>query len=227
MCKFYLVRDIIIRRVWKCQRGNQNPYIEEEQTTQWSKEKVQKDKQLSTKHTYKTKGRVTRTPLNTGNELKCSGRVGSSCSTSDGYNLCMYSVFHTIKPTLNYSSPKNISLLIKRNQIIYRKNMIYEITLMQQFSQPLHKSHIFNSPVSNAYMTLHLTEYMQWRVSIFAICRCTMCLPERYFSRINIYKVIYIYASSRYGTHLIVLNNSYFTYYEFWRRLSRGKKVLP
>jgi hypothetical protein len=25
--------------------GNQNPYIEEEQTTQWSKEKVQKEKQ--------------------------------------------------------------------------------------------------------------------------------------------------------------------------------------
>ena len=35
-----------------------------EQTTQWSKEKVQKDKQLhvSTKHTHKTKDRVTRTP---------------------------------------------------------------------------------------------------------------------------------------------------------------------
>ena len=41
--------------------GNQNPYIEEEQTTQWSKEKVQKDKQRSTKHTYITKDRVTRT----------------------------------------------------------------------------------------------------------------------------------------------------------------------
>jgi len=40
--------------------SNQNPYIEEEQTTQWSKEKVQKDKQRYTKHTYKTKGRVTR-----------------------------------------------------------------------------------------------------------------------------------------------------------------------
>ena len=26
------------------QRGNRNPYIEEEQTTQWPKEKVQKDK---------------------------------------------------------------------------------------------------------------------------------------------------------------------------------------
>ena len=42
--------------------GNQNPYIEEEQTTQWPKEKVQKEKQRSTKHTV---------------------RVGSSCSTSD------------------------------------------------------------------------------------------------------------------------------------------------
>jgi hypothetical protein len=30
-------------------------YIEEEQTTQWPKEKVQKEKQRSTKHTYKTK----------------------------------------------------------------------------------------------------------------------------------------------------------------------------
>jgi hypothetical protein len=31
---------------------------EEEQKTQWPKEKVQKDKQRSTKHTYKTKDRV-------------------------------------------------------------------------------------------------------------------------------------------------------------------------
>jgi hypothetical protein len=29
---------------------------------QWPKEKVQKDKQRSTKHTYKTKDRVTRNP---------------------------------------------------------------------------------------------------------------------------------------------------------------------
>ena len=33
---------------------------------QWTKEKVQKDKQRSTKHTHKTKERVTRTPLNPG-----------------------------------------------------------------------------------------------------------------------------------------------------------------
>jgi hypothetical protein len=37
-----------------------NPYIEEEETTQWPKEKLQKDKQRSTKHTHKTKDRVTR-----------------------------------------------------------------------------------------------------------------------------------------------------------------------
>jgi hypothetical protein len=36
----------IIGRVWRYQRGNHNPYIEEEQTTQWPTEKVQKDKQL-------------------------------------------------------------------------------------------------------------------------------------------------------------------------------------
>jgi hypothetical protein len=43
--------------------GNQNQYIEDGQTTQWSKEKVQNDKQRSTKHAYKTKDQVKRTPL--------------------------------------------------------------------------------------------------------------------------------------------------------------------
>ena len=78
----HLLEVIYLRRVWRFQRGNQNPYIEEEQTTQWPKEKVQKDKQRSTKHTHKTKDRVTRTPLSTGGELWCSGRVYSSRSTS-------------------------------------------------------------------------------------------------------------------------------------------------
>jgi hypothetical protein len=52
----------IYRRVWRYQRVNQNLYIKEEQTTQWPKE----NKQRSTKHTYKTKDRVTRTPLKIG-----------------------------------------------------------------------------------------------------------------------------------------------------------------
>jgi len=36
---------------------------------------TRKDKQRSTKHTHKTKDRETRTPLKTGGELRCSGRV--------------------------------------------------------------------------------------------------------------------------------------------------------
>ena len=47
------------------------------------KEKAKKDKQRSGKHTYQTKDRVTQTPLKTVGELRCSGRVSSSCSTSD------------------------------------------------------------------------------------------------------------------------------------------------
>ena len=50
---------VIVRRAWRYQRGNQNLYIEEEQPTQWPKENKQKDKQWSTKHTYKSKDRVT------------------------------------------------------------------------------------------------------------------------------------------------------------------------
>ena len=54
------------RRVWRYQTGIENPCIEEESTTQWEKEQVQKDKQRSTNHTHKTKDWVTRTQLQTG-----------------------------------------------------------------------------------------------------------------------------------------------------------------
>ena len=48
-----------------------------------AKRKYTKDKQRPTKHTYKTKDRETRTHKKTGGKLRCSGRVGSYCSTSD------------------------------------------------------------------------------------------------------------------------------------------------
>jgi hypothetical protein len=41
-----------------------------------------KDKQRPTKHTHKAKDRVTRIPLKTGGDLRCSGRIKKSCSTS-------------------------------------------------------------------------------------------------------------------------------------------------
>ena len=42
----------------------------EEQTTQWPQDKIQRNKSRSTKHTHKTKDRVTQTPLNTNNIYK-------------------------------------------------------------------------------------------------------------------------------------------------------------
>ena len=51
------------------------------------KKKVQKDKQRSTKHTYQTKDRVIRTSLKIGAELRYSGMVSSSCSTSDTHRV--------------------------------------------------------------------------------------------------------------------------------------------
>ena len=62
--------------------GGTNGHIEEEQLTQWPKEKVQKSKQRSTKHMHTTKDRITWSPLKTWCELMCFGRISSSCSTS-------------------------------------------------------------------------------------------------------------------------------------------------
>ena len=66
------------------QRGNQNPKIEE-QTTQWPKEKGQKDRNNDLQNMYirrKTEDRVIRTSLKAEVELRCPGRVNSTCSTS-------------------------------------------------------------------------------------------------------------------------------------------------
>ena len=59
----------------KIPKSNQNLYIEEEQTTQCPKEKVQKDKQRPTKCMHKTEDRVIRTPLKTKGELRYYGSV--------------------------------------------------------------------------------------------------------------------------------------------------------
>jgi len=73
----------VSKRSLKIPKGQtESIYIEEEQTTQWPNENVQKDKQRFTKHTDKTKDRVTRTLLKTGGEPRWSGKVSSSCSTS-------------------------------------------------------------------------------------------------------------------------------------------------
>ena len=90
--------------------GNPTTPIAQEQTTQWRKEKVQRDKQRSTKHTYKTKDRVTRTPLKTGGELGCSGRVGSPYYTSDTRRVNLVT-----NPVLSHESWINVKeMQVKR-----------------------------------------------------------------------------------------------------------------
>ena len=55
------------------------------------------DKQRSTKHYHKTKDRVTRTLLTISGELKCSGRISSSCSTN-----CMLSIISVTEHLFSY-----------------------------------------------------------------------------------------------------------------------------
>jgi len=66
------------------------------------KEKGQKDKQRSTKHTHKTKDQVTRTPLRPGGELRCSGRV-----SSDIEQLTLQRITNGIHNHKRYASRKH------------------------------------------------------------------------------------------------------------------------
>jgi myo-inositol-hexaphosphate 3-phosphohydrolase len=61
MLTMRMVRKLEIAQKTECaiKNNTKGAYIEEEQTTQWPKEKIQKGKQRSTKHIYKTKDRVT------------------------------------------------------------------------------------------------------------------------------------------------------------------------
>ena len=71
---------ITLRIVWRYQRGNQ---IRISRKNRQSNGQKKNDKLRSTKLAYKIKDRVTWTSLKTGGELRCSGKVSISCSTSD------------------------------------------------------------------------------------------------------------------------------------------------
>ena len=120
-------KDDTDKKISRYQRGNQNSYIEEEQTTQWPKEKVQKDQQRSTKHTYKTKDRVKGTPLKTGGELRCSGRVSSSCSTSGTRRVKLVSFLYFRFSTINRDTTNVGNVLYTKS--IESKMYLYFISL--------------------------------------------------------------------------------------------------
>ena len=79
----------MIRRVWGVIRIHNSMKNRQHN----GKKNVQKDKQWSTKHST-TKEQVTRTPLKTGDERKCTGRVSSPCSTND--TRCVNLVTNTL-----------------------------------------------------------------------------------------------------------------------------------
>ena len=73
-----IFKSLAVRRVWRYQRDNQNPYIEEKRQhkVNGQKKKYKRTNNDQQNISYKTKDRVIRTPLKT-------GRVRNSCSTSD------------------------------------------------------------------------------------------------------------------------------------------------
>ena len=60
---------------------------------------------------YKTNDRVTRTPLKTRGELRCSRRVGSSCSTSGTRRVNLVT-----NPVISHRWGKNREVLLKKNE---------------------------------------------------------------------------------------------------------------
>ena len=72
----------ILKKSLKIPKGQSEFVYRRRTDNTMAKRKSTKGRTRSTKHTYKTKDRVTRTPLRTGGELRCSGRVRSFCSTS-------------------------------------------------------------------------------------------------------------------------------------------------
>jgi hypothetical protein len=59
------------------------------QKIQSPKEKGQRTNNNLQNITHRTRDRATRTPLKTGGEPRCSGRVGSSCSTCDNRGVTL------------------------------------------------------------------------------------------------------------------------------------------
>ena len=106
-----------LRRVWISERGNHKG--------QRTKDKKKKNKR-STKHSHKTKDRVTRTPLKPGGELRCSGRVSSSCSTS---GTCWITLVTTLM--VSHKGGKDREVLRQVEYICDHLWYIYSVTVKQ------------------------------------------------------------------------------------------------
>jgi hypothetical protein len=74
--------DLDERRVWRYKRNNHICKSKDRRHNGQKKKDKRTNNDLQNT-TQKSKDQATWTPLRTGDELRCSGRVCSSCSTSD------------------------------------------------------------------------------------------------------------------------------------------------
>ena len=82
MCVSYMENDTLLIKEEEFEDTKRVIRIRISKKDRQHKAQKKMDKQRSTKHTRKTKDRLTRARLKTGSELVCSGGVSSSCSTS-------------------------------------------------------------------------------------------------------------------------------------------------
>jgi hypothetical protein len=90
------------------------------------------------KHTHKTKDRVTRTPLKTGGELRCSGRVISSCSTSGTCRVTLVTLWHIL--LFYYRNDQDFWLIIKIHvgyKMVLRSNVCHTSIYLGSVNQGL------------------------------------------------------------------------------------------
>ena len=148
---------LFLRRIQRYQRGKQNPYTEEEQTTQWPRGKVQKDKQRSTKHTHKTKDRATRSPLKT---ESCSERLSSSCSTS-----CTRRVNLVTNPVISHEWGKDREVLTTSRTypwLLWLNNWMYIDWLVIY----IHRVYVQNVDINVRILFYLYTIYLSWILHI-------------------------------------------------------------
>jgi hypothetical protein len=117
-----------------CLREHLLLHLEELTDTKWviririsddRKHNVQKDKQRSIKHKYKTIDRVTWTPLTTGGDIRCPWRMSSSCPTSGTH--CVTLVPNPVMMFLFWKSKHSIIVISMLSVNIFCNISSYDI----------------------------------------------------------------------------------------------------
>ena len=126
--------------------------------------KRKKDKQQSTKHTHKTKDRLTRTQLKTGSELGCSGRVGISCSTSGTRRVNLVT-----NPVIDHEWGKD--------REVFMTSGTYPLSFVTQIFHKVQPSHggdrkIFEVITSTIVIGTTRSGISYQLRDIYSICRC-------------------------------------------------------